>query len=136
MENEARKDITGAVAEHLTRLTGSHRKIHSGHSGPAVNWDDGPGGSDENWGETFRSSQRSLGLISANLNPRSFYVDTEIAAAWFEPGEVGKLRLRLWRELLGSPKGIETWAPVDFVTEWNKIAEYNEKASMGDRRGL
>ncbi len=79
---------------------------------------------------------RYASIGSANANPRSFYVDTEIAAAWFEPPEVQKLRLRLWGELLGSPAGMATWKPRDFVKEWNNIAIPNEKTAFNKRQGF
>jgi phosphatidylserine/phosphatidylglycerophosphate/cardiolipin synthase-like enzyme len=73
---------------------------------------------------------------SANANPRSFYVDTELSASIHDPAVVTKLRRALWAELLGSPKGLATWKPVDFVAEWTKIALANSKAEAAKRQGF
>jgi len=73
---------------------------------------------------------------SANANPRSFYVDTELNASIHDPAVVTKLRLALWAELLGSAKGLSTWKPVDFVAEWTKIALANSKAVPTKRQGF
>jgi phosphatidylserine/phosphatidylglycerophosphate/cardiolipin synthase-like enzyme len=73
---------------------------------------------------------------SPNANPRSFYVDTEISAAWFEPLEVQKLRMSLWKDYLGGAAGLTSWKPKDFIKEWNKIAIANERAAIEKRRGF
>jgi phosphatidylserine/phosphatidylglycerophosphate/cardiolipin synthase-like enzyme len=73
---------------------------------------------------------------SPNANPRSFYVDTEISVAWFEPLEVQKLRLSLWKDYLGGAAGLPSWKPKDFIKEWNKIAIANERAAIEKRRGF
>jgi phosphatidylserine/phosphatidylglycerophosphate/cardiolipin synthase-like enzyme len=73
---------------------------------------------------------------SANANPRSFHVDTELNAAFYDPVSVKKLRLALWNEFLGSPKGLGSWKPVDFVAEWRRIAEANRKAAPAKRSGF
>lgn len=73
---------------------------------------------------------------SANANPRSFYVDTELNAAIYDPAVVTKLRLALWAELLGSAKGFAAWKPADFTTEWSKVADANRKAAPEKRSGF
>lgn len=73
---------------------------------------------------------------SANANPRSFYVDSELNVSFYDPTVVTKLRLSLWAELLGSPKGLPTWKPADFVAEWTKIALANSKAEPAKRQGF
>ena len=77
---------------------------------------------------------------SANLNPRSFEVDTEANVAWHEPAGVRAYRLSLWRELLGAPAGIAKWAPGDFLANWNAIAAANAKLTTSKtipgRRGF
>lgn len=73
---------------------------------------------------------------SANANPRSFYVDTELNAAFHDPAVVTKLRLALWGELLGAPRGMAAWKPADFVAEWTRIADANRKAAADKRSGF
>lgn len=73
---------------------------------------------------------------SSNTNPRSFYVDTEITAACYCPDEVKRLRLKLWQEHLGRPKGMENWVAVNFVSKWTKIAEANAKTAIVKRQGF
>jgi phosphatidylserine/phosphatidylglycerophosphate/cardiolipin synthase-like enzyme len=73
---------------------------------------------------------------SPNANPRSFYVDTELSAAMYDPNEVKELRLRLWAEHLGNVKGMASWSPTDFVVAWTKIAESNAKAPATSRQGF
>jgi phosphatidylserine/phosphatidylglycerophosphate/cardiolipin synthase-like enzyme len=72
-------------------------------------------------------------ISSANANARSFYVDSEIAAAWYEPGEVKKLRLQLWRELL-QKDGFENWKPAEFVDRWKEIAQANAKIETDPKK--
>lgn len=66
---------------------------------------------------------------SANTNPRSHRVDTEANIAWYEPNGVTALRVTLWNEQLGSPVGLDTWAPTTFLSHWNTIASANETAA-------
>jgi phosphatidylserine/phosphatidylglycerophosphate/cardiolipin synthase-like enzyme len=73
---------------------------------------------------------------SANTNPRSFAVDTEANIAWYDPAGVKNLRLTLWREMLGHPSDLDSWAPADFVTKWNGIAGPNFTAKPALRKGF
>lgn len=76
---------------------------------------------------------------SANTNPRSFELDTEVGIGWFDPTSVRELRQQLWNELLGRPN-LRAWKVSDYVTEWNRIAEYNLKLTksrdMPKRKGF
>ena len=65
---------------------------------------------------------------SANCNPRSFKMDTELDFVWFNEGLAQKLRIDLWNEILGSPSGVDSWKPADFVTRWTEIAKKNKKS--------
>ena len=60
---------------------------------------------------------------SANLNGRSFRVDTEIGIAWHHRKAIRKFRLMLWSHLLGrSPTDIAAWKPATFAGNWLTIA--------------
>ncbi|MEZ0031257.1 phosphatidylserine/phosphatidylglycerophosphate/cardiolipin synthase-like enzyme [Bradyrhizobium japonicum] len=72
-------------------------------------------------------------ISSANANPRSFYVDSEIAAAWYEPAAVKQLRLKLWRELL-QKDGLENWKPAEVVDRWKEIAQANAKITADPKK--
>jgi phosphatidylserine/phosphatidylglycerophosphate/cardiolipin synthase-like enzyme len=63
---------------------------------------------------------------SANCNPRSFRMDTELDFVWFNDGVVQKLRIDLWKEALGNPSGLNSWKPADFITNWFEIAKKNQ----------
>lgn len=73
---------------------------------------------------------------SANTNPRSFQVDTEANIHWYDPASVKKLRLDLWREMMGSPQDIETWTPAQYVPRWNDIARQNLTKKPTVRQGF
>ena len=73
---------------------------------------------------------------SANANPRSFQVDTELNVGWYDPALVPKFRVALWSELLGSPKGMATWKPADYVSKWAAIATANKNADPTKRKGF
>jgi phosphatidylserine/phosphatidylglycerophosphate/cardiolipin synthase-like enzyme len=75
-------------------------------------------------------------LGSANINGRSFRVDTELAIGWFEPDAVAALRRRLWDEHLGSPPGMAEWDPADYVRNWERIARANAFADPERRSGF
>ena len=71
---------------------------------------------------------------SANLNPRSHLVDTEANIGWYEPAGVKKLRLALWREMLGSPADLDTWTPANYVSRWDAIAADNAATRKESQR--
>lgn len=73
---------------------------------------------------------------SANANPRSVRIDTELCVAWTDPRGVPALRLRLWDELLGAPAGLAGWAAGDYVANWTAVAAANERAEPGKRQGF
>jgi phosphatidylserine/phosphatidylglycerophosphate/cardiolipin synthase-like enzyme len=72
-------------------------------------------------------------LGSANANPRSFRMDTELNLAWHDPTTVRQFRTALWKEQLGSPAGMSSWLPADFVKQWSKIAAKNARAPKSPR---
>jgi phosphatidylserine/phosphatidylglycerophosphate/cardiolipin synthase-like enzyme len=75
---------------------------------------------------------------SANVNPRSFKLDSEVDLGWYEPASVKAFREQLWREHLGSPTGslFATWKPIDYVKEWDAIASKNSKILPERRQGF
>lgn len=75
-------------------------------------------------------------ISTANLNPRSFEIDTEASIAWYNPTEVRKFRLDLWKELLGNPNGMVNWKPEKFLHHWNSIAKNNSKKQFKKRKGF
>ncbi len=64
---------------------------------------------------------------SANANPRSFQLDTEMNLAWYDPASVRALRNELWREMLGPDSGADRWAEKQYAAKWTKIAAGNAK---------
>ena len=72
---------------------------------------------------------------SANCNPRSFKMDTELDFVWFNEAVAQKLRIDLWKEVLGNPSGLDSWKPAEFITKWTEIAKKN-KRSRRTRKGF
>jgi phosphatidylserine/phosphatidylglycerophosphate/cardiolipin synthase-like enzyme len=73
---------------------------------------------------------------SANANPRSFRVDTELNLGWFDPALVPAFRVALWSELLGPTSGVSSWKPADYVSKWTAIAAGNERVGPSARSGF
>jgi phosphatidylserine/phosphatidylglycerophosphate/cardiolipin synthase-like enzyme len=73
---------------------------------------------------------------SANANPRSFFMDTELDLVWFDEKTVPALRLKLWREILGNPRDVAGWKPRDYVKKWTEIAAANKVAKGAKLKGF
>jgi phospholipase D1/2 len=73
-------------------------------------------------------------LGSANANPRSFQLDTEMNLAWHDPSSasVKGLRNELWREMLGDKSGADSWKEKQYAAKWSGIAADNAKLT-GER---
>ena len=72
---------------------------------------------------------------SANSNPRSFRMDTELDFTWHN-SSVSVLRLDLWKEMLGNPSTLRSWRPKQFVVKWNEIAKINTRRPARARKGF
>lgn len=72
---------------------------------------------------------------SANANPRSLSMDSELDLAWYDKSSARALRLRLWKEILGNARGVDSWKVAEYVKQWKKIAEANAKARPAKLRG-
>ncbi|HET7819309.1 MAG TPA: phospholipase D-like domain-containing protein [Bacteroidia bacterium] len=77
-----------------------------------------------------------VSLGSANSNPRSYKMDTELNYAWYDTKTAEKLRLDLWEEILGNPSGMNKWQATDYITKWNAIANKNKSARPKSRKGF
>jgi len=73
-------------------------------------------------------------VSSANLNGRSFMVDTEIGLIWAGASSVGKFRKALWQHALG--KGTDQGKPGEFLRRWRWRAFRNAFIEPGKRVGL
>jgi phosphatidylserine/phosphatidylglycerophosphate/cardiolipin synthase-like enzyme len=73
---------------------------------------------------------------SANANPRSLSMDTELDFVWYDQKSVSALRLQLWKEILGNPTGLGTWKTSDYVKKWKAIADANKTAKPAKLRGF
>jgi phosphatidylserine/phosphatidylglycerophosphate/cardiolipin synthase-like enzyme len=75
---------------------------------------------------------------SANVNGRSFQVDSEANLGWYDADTVKALRQRLWGEHLGSSNGslFATWKPADYVKNWDDIANKNATVQPAKRQGF
>ncbi len=73
---------------------------------------------------------------SANLNPRSFRVDTELDFVWHNEDVSKKLRIDLWNEALGKPSGLTTWKPSQFISKWSDIAKKNKSVKPRSQKGF
>lgn len=73
---------------------------------------------------------------SANSNPRSYRVDTELDFVWYEATIAKKLRTDLWNEMLGKPATMKRWKPSQFVAKWTAIAKKNISGSASAQKGF
>lgn len=74
---------------------------------------------------------------SANLNGRSFWLDTETAFIWREPEAVAAYRKRLWRHHLGTAMA-ERFDPTAEppLALWRRAAEANRRTDPDKRPGF
>lgn len=73
---------------------------------------------------------------SANCNPRSFKVDTELDLTWFDVASAKHLRVDLWNEVLGSPPLMNSWKPKEYVKKWEAIAKKNITGPASAQKGF
>ena len=69
----------------------------------------------------------AMSISSANANPRSFQLDTELGILVESSTVTRSFRLRLWSHNLGIPQSIiKTWAIDQFFAKWDGIAATNQ----------
>jgi phosphatidylserine/phosphatidylglycerophosphate/cardiolipin synthase-like enzyme len=75
---------------------------------------------------------------SANVNPRSFQLDSEVDLGWHDPASVQAFREQLWKEHLGSPTSslFAGWKAKEYVKEWDAIANKNSTFLPEKRQGF
>jgi phosphatidylserine/phosphatidylglycerophosphate/cardiolipin synthase-like enzyme len=70
---------------------------------------------------------RAMSIGSANANPRSFQMDTEIGVLTDNNNLTRNFRHRLWSHNLGLPqKEVQTWSINQFFSKWDAIAKTNQ----------
>ena len=70
---------------------------------------------------------QALSVGSANVNPRGFFLDTELNMMLDDEGTVQSFRHRLWSHNLGAPQNtVAGWAVPDFVARWDAAATANQ----------
>lgn len=84
----------------------------------------------------FIIDDKFASIGSANSNPRSYRVDTELDFVWYEATIAEKLRTDLWNEMLGKPATIKRWKPSQFVAKWTQIAKKNISSSASMQKGF
>lgn len=74
---------------------------------------------------------------SANLNGRSFSLDTETVLVWREADTVRDFRERLWRHHLDDamPAAFDP-ATASGLELWNRVSAQNQQAEIRDRKGF
>ena len=73
---------------------------------------------------------------SANSNPRSYSMDTELDLVWYDEKIVTALRKKLWNEILGNPGGMDGWKSTDYVKKWQELADKNKRSKPAKRKGF
>ena len=73
---------------------------------------------------------------SANLDGRSFRVDSELGIAWHHPAEIIRLRLTLWHEHLGPDLDLRKLQVHEFLPTWWQRALRHTFVAPKDRPGL
>lgn len=73
------------------------------------------------------ADDRALSLGSANANPRSFFLDSELNVMLDAPSAVEEFRHRLWAHDLGVPAAtVARWRAADFIARWDAVAHSND----------
>jgi phosphatidylserine/phosphatidylglycerophosphate/cardiolipin synthase-like enzyme len=73
------------------------------------------------------ADDHALCVGSANANPRSFFLDTELNVMLDDAETVKSFRHRLWSHDLGVPQNdIAGWAVPDFLARWDAVANDNQ----------
>jgi phosphatidylserine/phosphatidylglycerophosphate/cardiolipin synthase-like enzyme len=84
-------------------------------------------------GKLFIIDDKFASIGSANTNPRSFRMDSELDFVWHNETVSQKLRLDLWKEILGNPPILKDWSPTQFISKWSEIAKKNLKSRRAQK---
>jgi phospholipase D1/2 len=79
---------------------------------------------------------RFASISSANCNPRSFRVDTELGFVCYDAAASTTLRNELWREILGNPPTMPRWRPKQYIAKWSAIANRNLHGPAAAQQGF
>lgn len=97
----------GVPSDRLRVYTMFHRIIHS---------------------KILMADDRALSIGSANANPRSFFLDTELNVMLDDLDGVEAFRVRLFAHNLGLTKtAVAGWRASDFIARWDEVAAVNNK---------
>jgi phosphatidylserine/phosphatidylglycerophosphate/cardiolipin synthase-like enzyme len=82
------------------------------------------------------ADDRWLCVGSANLNDRSFELDSELNVAVEDDTLVRTSRQRLWAHNLGAPEAtVRSWAVSDYLTSWDDVANKNRGRTPSEMEG-
>jgi phosphatidylserine/phosphatidylglycerophosphate/cardiolipin synthase-like enzyme len=73
------------------------------------------------------ADDRMMSIGSANANPRSFFLDTELNVMLRDNAATRAFRCRLWAHNLGLAEAVvDSWKPAGFIARWDAVASSND----------